>query len=165
MTSLTIGFLIFRFSTAFDHSGLRLKFGVQDQNNIRFQAYIKIEDLEDDIPILASEGKIYGLGADALFTIPTSSKFTPYFLLGLSSDFAELDDPGIDYSEDTLRSFSLKAGLGGLFKLDKHIELQAGYDVHYRSWQEIEIVDSGRTADVEQHDVSKTFHVGLNFFF
>jgi opacity protein-like surface antigen len=148
-----------------DHSGVRLKFGVQDQNNIRFQAYIKIEDLEVNVPVLSSDGKIFGLGADALFTFPTSSNFRPYALLGMSSDFAELDDSGVEYSEDTLRAFSLKAGLGGLFKLNNHIELQAGYDVQYRSWQEIEVIDLSGVTSVEQHDVAKTFHVGLNFFF
>lgn len=149
----------------FDHSGVRLKFGVQDLNDIRFQAYIKIEELEDDIPALASSGKIYGFGADALFTFPTSSNFTPYILVGMGSNFAELDDAGVDYSEDILRAFLLRAGLGGLFKLNKHVELQAGYDFHYRSWEDIEFVDPTGTFNIEQHDVSKTYYIGLNFFF
>ncbi|MFT6907913.1 MAG: opacity protein-like surface antigen [Oleiphilaceae bacterium] len=148
-----------------DQSGFRLKFGVQDKNNIRFQGYFKVESLGNDIPALASDGKIYGFGADAMFTFPTSSNFSPYVLIGLSSDFAELDDDGTDYSEDSLSAFALKAGAGGLFKLNKQFEFQIGYDVHYRSWQEIQSVDITGSVDLEQHDVSKIIYVGLNFFF
>ena len=46
------------FERELDHSGFRLKFGVQSKRNIRVQGYIKIEDLEDEIPLLSSNGKI-----------------------------------------------------------------------------------------------------------
>lgn len=100
-----------------------------------------------------------------MFTFPTSSSFTPYVLVGMSSDFAELDDEGIDYSEDSLSGFSLKTGIGALIKLNKQFEFQTGFDIHYRSWQEIQFVDITGSFDLEQHDVSKTFYAGLNFFF
>jgi hypothetical protein len=140
---------------------VRLKFGVHDKNNIRFQGYLKIEDFDD-----AFDDKIYGFGADALFTFPVQPTFSPYLLVGISSDWTELDDPGIEYSEDSLNAFALKGGVGALFRLSQKIELQAGFDIQYRSWQEIEVDDPifGRV-DIEQEDVSKTLYLGLNFFF
>lgn len=146
----------------FDQTGYRIKFGVQDQNNIRFQGYLKIEDFDD-----AFDEKIYGFGADALFTIPTESGLRPFFLLGFSSDYTELDDEGIEYSEDTISAFAFKAGLGALYKLNKNIEIQAGYDIQYRTWQDIKMIDSMSliSTDVELDDQSNTFYAGLNFFF
>lgn len=149
----------------FDIKGYRLKFGVHDENNIRFQGFIKIESLEDDIVALASDGKILGFGADALFTFPVNPSFSPYALVGMSSDYAELDDDGVDYSEDSINGFALKAGLGALFKLNRHVELQAGWDIQYRSWQEMEIDGAFGDANLEQEDTSNSIHIGLNFFF
>ena len=142
----------------FDQKGYRLKLGVHDKNNIRFQGYLKVEDFDD-----AFDEKIYGLGADALFTMPVQPNFKPYLLIGFSSDWTELDDPGIDYSEDSINAFTFKGGVGALFRLNQSLELQAGIDFQYRSWQEIQIVGTG--VDIEQDDKSQTFYLGLNVFF
>ena len=145
----------------FDQTGYRLKIGFQERENFRFQGYFKIEDFDD-----AFTEKVYGLGADALFIIPTQSNFSPYFLVGFSSDFTELDDEGIEYSEDTLNALALKFGVGALVKINKQVEFQVGYDIQYRTWQDIKVVDPiFGTTDVEQEDKSRTFYAGLNFFF
>jgi hypothetical protein len=158
--SADIGFATFK--EEFDQSGFRIKFGVQNENNIRFQGYIKSEDFED-----AFDDKVYGFGADAIFTFPVKPNFRPYFLVGFSSDFTKLDDEGIEYSEDTLNALALKIGVGALFRVNKHIEFQTGYDIQHRTWQDIKVIDSisGRTAEIEQDDKSRTFYAGLNFFF
>ena len=145
----------------FDQTGYRLKIGFQERDNFRFQGYFKIEDFDE-----AFDEKVYGFGADALFIIPTESNFSPYFLLGFSSDFTELDDQGIEYSEDTLNALALKFGVGALVKINKKVEFQLGYDIQYRTWQDIKVVSSMfGTADIEQEDKSRTFYAGLNFFF
>ena len=143
----------------FDQKGFRLKLGVHDRNNIRFQGYLKIEDFED-----AFDEKIYGLGADAMFTMPVQPTFKPYLLVGFSSDWSELkDEPGVEYTEDSIRAFTLKGGLGALFRVNQTLEFQAGIDFQYRTWQEIQIV--GTTVDIEQDDSSQTLYLGLNLFF
>lgn len=145
----------------FDQTGHRLKIGFQERDNFRFQGYFKIEDFDD-----AFTEKVYGLGADALFIIPTESNFNPYFLLGFSSDFTELEDEGIEYSEDTLNALALKIGVGALVKINKQVEFQVGYDIQYRTWQDIKVIHPVfGTVDIEQEDKSRTFYAGLNFFF
>lgn len=147
------------FDEDFDQTGFRIKLGVHDKNNIRFQGYLKVEDLDEQF-----DEKIYGLGADAMFTFPVQPTFKPYILLGFSSDWTELDDePGIEYSEDSLNAFALKGGLGVLFRVNQTLELQAGMDFQYRTWQEIKIVGTG--VDIEQDDKSNTLTLGVNLFF
>tara|TARA_R110001592_G_scaffold140906_2_gene362032 strand:- start:4673 stop:5302 length:630 start_codon:yes stop_codon:yes gene_type:complete len=147
-----------------DVTGYRLKFGVQIEDNIRVQGFIKIEDLDEEVFALSADGKIYGIGGEAQLMIPVNPNFSPYVLVGLSSDFTELDDPGVDYSEDTINGVALKAGVGALFRFNDYVELQAGWNIQYRTWQDIEFESLG-TVDLEQEDISQTFLVGLNFFF
>lgn len=147
-----------------DVTSYRLKFGVQVQDNIRVQGFIKVEDLDEEIPAFSSDGKIYGIGGEVQLMLPVNSNFAPYILAGMSSDFTELDDPGVEYSEDFINGAALKAGVGALFRFNDHVELQAGWNIQYRTWQDIEFESLG-SVDLEQEDISQSFLVGLNFFF
>ncbi len=147
-----------------DVTGYRIKLGVQAQENLRVQGFFKVEDLDKEIFALSSDGKIYGIGGEGQLMLPINPNFSPYVLGGISADFAELDDPGVEYSEETINGIALKAGVGALLKFNEHIELQLGWNIQYRTWQDIEFDESG-SIELEQEDISQTYMVGLNFFF
>mgnify|MGYP002150045980 CR=1 FL=1 len=145
----------------FDQDGFRLKLGKTDQNNTRYQVYFKSEDTDEFF-----DENVYGLGMDVMKAFPLSNNDLQAFILGgVSLDWTELEDDGVDYSEDSLNAFAFKLGLGALYRLNDTIEVVAGYDWQYRSWQEITFVGAGGSVDVKQEDTSKTFYAGLNFYF
>lgn len=151
------------YDTDLDQTGIRFKLGVQGDNNIRYQGFIKIEELDE-----VFDETLYGFGADALFTYSKASKLNPFFLVGFSSGFTELSDESVEYTEEMLNALALKIGVGALVKLDKRIELQVGYDYQYRMWEEIkykEKDDELYNNEIDMKDTSQSFYAGINFFF
>lgn len=147
--------------TDFDPSGFKIKFGKDQKNDFRFQAYVFSEDADD-----AFENNIYGFGADVLKSFPINSTVSPYLLLGGVVGSTKLEDSSvIDYVDDRLNMVGVKAGIGGLFRLQESIEITLGFDMSYRKWQEIKFITGGPTVTLEQNDTSKVFYAGFNYHF
>jgi len=152
----------------FDLDGFRLKFGKSSPENIRYQVYFKSEEIDgydffDD--------NIYGIGMDVIKTIPVGGdRLSLFGLLGAGLDWMELEDDAFsDYNEDSLNAFHVKLGFGATYQINSSIEVISGFDLQFRSWQEIETIHIDNAGihsdDLEIEDTSTTFYAGLNFYF
>ncbi len=145
----------------FDLTGYKIKFGKEQKNGFRFQAYAFYEDSEDQF-----EEGTYGFGADVIKHFSVGSGIKPFLMLGANVGSTKLEEvDGINYSDDRRSAFAIKAGLGALFQVSSSIELYAGYDIQYRMWQDIEYFAGASEVTLEQDDTSNSLFAGFNFFF
>ena len=147
-----------------DQDGIRLKFGAELEDNWRVQGYLQGEKIEE------MDNKAYGVGVDVIKGFEVTPKFQPFVLAGVGLHSMELNDrDNAVYDDDYTTGFSLKVGLGLMYRLTEAFELVGGLDWQYRAWSDVDVVEvrGGNVYDytLEQDDTSTTFYAGLNFHF
>lgn len=152
-----------------DQNGFRLKLGVRSNQDLRFEAYFKSEDVDTDFVFFDEvfDSKVYGIGVNAIKAFEVDPQFQPFVLVGIGYDITDIgtEGLGLTLSEDSILGVGFKLGAGALFKATSSIELLVGFDWQYRSWQDIELTDGFTTTTIETKDTSKTVYAGINFLF
>lgn len=146
---------------SFDYSGFRLKLGAQSRDHLRFQGYFAFEEIDEDAFF---DNSIFTMGADVMLTGGNSGGLQPYVLGGVTLGWTTLDDNAlVDYQDDIWRSIGLKLGVGALYSVGDKVELTAGLDWAYRSWQEIKYIGPSGQVTLETEDTATSLLIGLNY--
>jgi hypothetical protein len=144
----------------FSSVGLKTRFGWAQNEMLRYQVYLQGESYNRGV--FADEGDVlgeFGVEAMALFG---HDVWRPYLLGGVGFSWLELDER---FTEDVILGELIKVGGGILFEVTPRLELLAGIDLQYRTWQPIEVNYGAGAETLETMDLSRKFYVGINVRF
>jgi hypothetical protein len=148
---------------SYDSSSMPIKFGMMLDNDNRFEFSYEKEKHK----FTGTDNKVSGLNFDWNYTYPKykiADAVTPYWTLGLGVYTYEDTAKFIAKNED-LTGAALNIGIGGLYDINKNIELEASYKFKVIVWEkytskyensdDIEIISSDSTGSL--------FYLGLNY--
>lgn len=142
-----------------DISATPIKFGIILPNG-RFEiSYTEIDaEFKDDFP----DETFSGFDLDYLFMFSKEQKLSPYILVGLG--FYNYEGLQVSYSGETedLDGIAFNLGAGLTYSLSKNIEIEAGYNYKYISWDEIDV---GSYDNVEISEDMTGLYLGINIGF
>lgn len=145
-----------------DSKGLRLKFGADLEDAWKVQGHFTIEDFDrNNFSRYGSDGDLYELGVDVIKGFPLDNSITPFLLAGVGMGWMDVDG----YTENTIRSFALKIGIGLSFLFTPELEAVVGIDFKYRSWQEINGYVGMSYVELETRERIVSPYLGLNYHF
>jgi opacity protein-like surface antigen len=150
---------------SYDSSSMPIKFGMMLDNDNRFE--FSYEKEKHKFTKIGVDKKISGFNFDWNFAYPKykiADAVTPYWTLGLGVYTYE-DSANIGDNEDDLAGTAYNYGIGGLYEINKNIELEASYKFKVIVWEkytykyensdDIEIISSDSTGSL--------FYLGLNY--
>lgn len=146
--------------TELDQDGVRFKWGAILKNSWRIQGSFKNEEVE------YFDNDVYGIGMDVIKGFPVTSHFSPFIQTGVGYDWTELGAvESLIASRNSMKAFTLKLGAGVLYEFADTVEVMAGIDWQYRSWDRVNLSDSISSIKIETEDTAETLYVGLNLLF
>lgn len=139
-----------------DAKAFKLKLGTVNDNGFRVQLYYLHETY--DIPVFdASNDVLNEIGVDIIQGFEVTPEFSPFIQAGLGYGWMNVDG----YTDSSIAEYSLKIGVGVMYKVVESVELIAGVDLEYRRWQDI----SYGAVTVETSEKSTKLYVGANYRF
>jgi opacity protein-like surface antigen len=161
---------------SYDSSSMPIKFGMMLDNDNRFE--FSYEKEKHKFTKIGVDKKISGFNFDWNFAYPKykiADAVTPYWTLGLGYYTYE-DSANFGDNEDDLKGTAFNYGIGGLYEINKNIELEASYkfkaiswdsytksktDITYRSANNYTITET--TSTILSDLVGSLFYLGLNY--
>jgi opacity protein-like surface antigen len=147
--------------TSYNSLSMSVKFGMIVQNDYRFE--LSYETEQHKFKNQEDKDKVSGFNFDFNFAYPKdkiADVVTPYWTLGLG--YYTYEDTAHKYKfEDNkdLTGAAFNFGIGGLYEINKNIELEASYKFKKIYWQDI-IRD--RTT-ISSDSAGSLFYLGLNY--
>jgi hypothetical protein len=142
---------------SYNSSSIPIKFGMMLRNNNRFELSYESKEYK----FTEVDDKVSGWNLDWNFVYPRykiADAVTPYWTLGFG--LYTYED-----NEDDLKGVAFNYGMGGLYNINKNIELEASYKFKVIVWEkytykyensdDIEIISSDSTGSL--------FYLGLNY--
>jgi len=144
-------------SDSLDRKGFRLGLGSKAANGIGYDVYFEGEDVED------FDNSVIGFGASIRKVFLAPGEIQPFLKLGVGFGSTELEDgDGITFQDESRQGYvNFFAGLGIEKRINQDVELHAGLDFGYRSWDDVEVTDGYATVTVEQDDKPRSLYIGL----
>ena len=139
-----------------DSGDFKIKFGTVSDSGWRIQGYVQFETYDKTL-FDAKNDELLELGVEIIKGFEITPEFSPFIQVGLG--FGSMEVEG--YSEDSIGSYSLSAGVGVMYKIVPAFEILAGVDYQYRTWQEI---DYGFTT-LSAKETTTKLYAGANFHF
>jgi opacity protein-like surface antigen len=144
---------------SYDSSSMPIKFGMMLDNDNRFEfSYEKEKHKLADV-----DNKVSGLNFDWNYTYPKykiADAVTPYWTLGFGLYTYE-DSANIGDNEDDLKGVAFNYGIGGLYDINKNIELETSYKFKGISWEDYN--EKGSDIRMTAASVGSLFYLGLNY--
>ena len=146
---------------SYDSSSMPIKFGMMLDNDNRFEFSYEKEKYK----FTGTDNKASGLNFDWNFAYPKykiADAVTPYWTLGFGlytyEDTANEDVIG---SKDDLSGTAFNYGIGGLYDINKNIELETSYKFKGISWEDYN--EKGSDIRMTAASVGSLFYLGLNY--
>jgi hypothetical protein len=144
---------------SYDSSSMPIKFGMMLRNNNRFELSYEKEKYK----LADVDHKVSGWNLDWNFVYPRykiADAVTPYWTLGLGVYTYEDTAKFIAKNED-LTGAALNIGIGGLYDINKNIELETSYKFKGISWEDYN--EKGSDIRMTAASVGSLFYLGLNY--
>lgn len=141
-----------------DYNDFTLKYGIEAQTNWNVEVTLSRTKF-DEATFDASNDEMYELGADIIYDFADHGKLTPFVKAGLGYGWMDVDG----YTESTINSVSLNAGVGVKYQLVEDLYVVTGVDAVYRQWQDIDVLLQGAT--IETSNTAAKAYVGLDYHF
>jgi opacity protein-like surface antigen len=138
-----------------------IKFGMMLDNDNRFE--FSYEKEKHKFTKIGVDKKISGFNFDWNFAYPKykiADAVTPYWTLGLGVYTYE-DSANIGDNEDDLKGVAFNYGIGGLYDINKNIELETSYKFKGISWEDYN--EKGSDIRMTAASVGSLFYLGLNY--
>jgi opacity protein-like surface antigen len=150
---------------SYDSSSMPIKFGMMLRNNNRFE--LSYEKEKYKFTKIGLDHKVSGWNLDWNFVYPRykiADAVTPYWTLGLGVYTYEDTAKFIVKNED-LKGVAFNYGMGGLYNINKNIELEASYKFKGISWENYTMQGSGSGISIKLASTELLFYLGLNYKF
>jgi len=143
----------------YDSSSTPFKIGYMLKNDNRFEFSLESMDhkFSDDTDTVS------GWNMDWDFTYPNNKLgdiITPYWTIGFGSYTYEDTAQYFDDNED-LRGFAFNYGIGGLYDINKNIEIEVLFKGKVINWQDVQY----RNVTVSSDSTGTALYLGLNYKF
>ena len=143
----------------YDSSSTPFKIGYMLKNDNRFE--FSLESM--DHKFSGGTDTVSGWNMDWDFTYPNHKLgdiITPYWTIGFGSYTYE-DTAKYFTSNEDLKGFSFNYGIGGLYDINKNLELEASFKGKAISWQDVQYGSTTISSD----STGTAFYLGLNYKF
>jgi len=144
---------------SYDSSSMPIKFGMMLDNDNRFELSYETEKHKFN----NRDDKVSGINFDWNFAYPKNKiadAVTPYWTLGFGSYTYE-DTAKYFTDNKDLEGFAFNYGIGGLYDINKNIELEASYKFKGIGWQSYTTLGSNVTTTSDS--AGSLFYLGLNY--
>jgi hypothetical protein len=153
---------------SYDSLSMPIKFGMMLDNDNRFEFSYETEKYK----FTGADNKASGLNFDWNFAYPKykiADAVTPYWTLGLGLyTYENIANQGVVGSKDDLSGTAFNYGIGGLYDINKNIELEASYKFKAITWRERKItfytngIETSSTTTTSD-STGSLFYLGLNY--
>jgi hypothetical protein len=145
--------------TSYNSSSISVKFGMILQNDNRFELSYETEKHKFE----NQDDKVSGFNFDWNFAYPKdkiADVITPYWTLGLGYYTYEDTANKFEGNKD-LTGAAFNYGIGGLYDINKNIELEASYKFKGIVWQDY--TTKGTDITTKSNSAGSLFYLGLNY--
>jgi opacity protein-like surface antigen len=146
---------------SYNSSSMPIKFGMMLQNDNRFEFSYETEKYKFD----NRDDKVSGWNLDWNFVYPRykiADTIIPYWRLGIGSYIYE-DTANLGDNKDDLKGVAFNYGMGGLYNINKNIELEASYKFKGISWENF--IEKDSDISIKLASTELLFYLGLNYKF
>jgi hypothetical protein len=146
---------------SYDSTSIPVKFGMMLKNDNRFELSYETQKYKFD----KQDDKLSGLNLDWSFLAPNdkiADKITPYWTVGLGYYTYE-DSAKNNKNKKDLIGAAFNFGIGGLYDIDRNIELEASYKFKGIVWNNYTNKDTD--ISTKSNSTGSLLYLGLNYKF
>jgi len=140
------------------YSDFSIKFGSGNDGDWKTQVRLSMITFDEAL-FDASNKDLTEIGVDAIKEFEAANNLYPFIKFGFGFGWMDVDG----YLDDSIKEFSFNAGVGVSYEVMEDLDVLAGVDYVGRSWQDIEIINTGLEASVSGSGMKA--YAGINYSF